>query len=343
MQIPKNIIVRMPNWIGDAVMATPLLADLRRSFPDAKITALCQGVVGELFKHDPTVDEVISFTKPSGWIAHIKRSPLIENLKKGGYDTGILLTGSFSSAWMFFRAGIKNTIGFAGNLRSPLLSKAVPIPKDKETTHLTEVYKALLIPLGIQPSSTKPYLVVTEQEKEEAKNFFRRLGVPENAKLIGINPGAAYGSAKCWLPDRFHDTAKALLEDPNVWVIFFGDAKGRAVTEEAARALGDRAINLAGKTSLRELLAFISQLRVLLTNDSGPMHIASALHIPQVALFGSTSEVKTGPLNRSIVIHKHVECSPCYKRECPIDFRCMTRIHTDEVVEAIQRLLNEGK
>ncbi|MCB1114078.1 MAG: lipopolysaccharide heptosyltransferase II [Chlamydiia bacterium] len=340
MDNPKNIIVRMPNWIGDAVMAMPVLADLRHQFPKAKISALCQGGAGELLKHDPRVDEVISFKKPSGFIAHIKRSPLIENLKKGNYDTGLLLTNSFSSAWMFFRGGVSNRIGFSKNLRSWLLNAPIPFPKNMETTHLTQTYKKLLSPLGIKPSGTKPDLIVSASEKAEAKKFLEHLGVPDDAILVGVNPGAAYGSAKCWLPDRFHDTAKELLKDPKVWILFFGDQKGRPLTEEVSQDLGDRVINLAGKTTLRELVVYISCLNVLLSNDSGPMHIASALSVPVVALFGSTNDTKTGPINRSIVIHKHVECSPCYKRECPIDFRCMTKIHTDEVVQAIRRLLD---
>lgn len=340
MTNPKNIIVRMPNWIGDAVMATPILADLRNKFPEAKITALCQGVIGELLTHDPHLNEIISYVKVSGFIPHIKRTPLIESLIQGSYDTGILLTHSFSSAWMFFRGRVKNRIGFAGNGRTWLLNESLPFPKNMETTHLVGTYKTLLSPLGIPPSRTLPYLVVSPQEKEEGKVFFERLGIPSDAKLVGINPGAAYGSAKCWLPDRFRAVAKALLEDPKVWVIFFGDAKGRPLTEEIAADLGDRVINLAGKTRVRELITYISFLNVLLTNDSGPMHIASALKVPVVALFGSTNDTKTGPIGPSIVIHKHVECSPCYKRECPIDFRCMTRIHSDEVLSAIQRMLN---
>lgn len=342
MHSPKNIIIRMPNWIGDAVMATPIIADLRSQFPEAKLSALCQGVIGELLLHDPHIDEIISFQKLNGWIAHLKRSPLIENLQKGDYDLGLLLTNSFSSAWTFLRGGVKNRIGFSDNGRTLLLNQSFPFPSDMEKTHLIQTYKTLLSPLGIPKSETKPYLVISKDEKFEAQKFLEKQGVPKNTQLIGVNPGAAFGTAKCWLPDRFHDTAKALLSDPSVWILFFGDAKGRSLTEGIAKGLGPRVINLAGKTSIRELISLISQLKALLTNDSGPMHIASALNIPLVALFGSTSDTKTGPINRSLVIHKHVECSPCYKKVCPIDFRCMTRIHTDEVVNAIRRLLSDG-
>ena len=343
MANPKNIIVRMPNWIGDAVMGTPILKDLRKALPQAKITALCQGVIGQLLSADPHIDEILSFQKPSGWIHHLRVFPLIEDLRKGEYDTGILLTNSLSSAWWFFRGAVRNRIGFTGRGRGFLLNHALPFPDDVEKIHLVTTYKHLLTPLGIPLSDTLPKLYVTEEESREARSLLDRQGAPPDSIIIGINPGAAFGSAKCWLPDRFHAVAKRLLKDPRVWIILFGDAKGRELTDQIAGDLGERVLNLAGKTQLRELAAFISLLNVLLTNDSGPMHIASALGVPLVALFGSTSDIKTGPFGNSTVIHKHVECSPCYQRTCPIDFRCMTRIETDEVVDALLKKIDESR
>lgn len=336
----------MPNWIGDAVMATPVIHDLAEHFPDAKITLMCQGAIGQLFAHDPSVSEILPFKKPNGWIHHLRINPTIEKLRQGAFDTGILLTNSWSSAWWFFRGRVKNKIGFGGRGRTCLLNQALPYPKNMETQHLVITYKELLAPLGISSSSTKPRLFVTEDEKKSAQSQLMKEGVIEDAILIGINPGAAYGTAKCWLPERFHEVAKELLKDPRVYIVFFGDAQGRTLTEKIAAHLGPRAINLAGKTNLRELMAHISLLNTLLTNDSGPMHMASGLSVPVVALFGSTNSVKTGPteggLYKSTVIHKHVECSPCYKRVCPIDFKCMTRIHSEEVATAIRKMLDES-
>ncbi len=163
---------------------------------------------------------------------------------------------------------------------------------------------------------------------------------PAEHTIIGINPGAAYGSAKCWLPDRYVEVSKRLLEDPKVRILYFGDFAGASLVRSICDQLPDRVINFAGRTSLRELLALLLHCRVFLTNDSGPMHVASALGVPLVALFGSTSDVRTGPYQNGIVIHKHVECSPCYQRECPIDFRCMNRIETDEVYDAILKQLH---
>jgi heptosyltransferase II len=336
---PKNIIIRMPNWLGDVVMATPVLADVRQRFPDAKITAMCQANVAPLLKHDPNLNEIYSFRRPSGWIHRVQHLEVIDFLQHGQFDLGLLLTNSFSSTFWFWRGNVKNRLGFGYSLRRFLLDKSVPIPKEIEKQHLVKTYKELLLPLGIPVSNTPPKLFVSQQEIEDAKELLLTLGVSSTDTLIGINPGAAYGSAKCWLPDRFKALTERLIETPTNRVIYFGDQAGSSLVSEICKSFPRQVINLAGKTSLRTLLALIKSCSVFLTNDSGPMHIASALGTPLVALFGSTSDVKTGPYMGGEVIHKHVECSPCYKRVCPIDFRCMTRITVNEVYDAIQQKL----
>jgi heptosyltransferase-2 len=167
-------------------------------------------------------------------------------------------------------------------------------------------------------------------------------GVKPHHKIIGINPGAAYGSAKCWLPERFREVTMRLLEDKDTIIVYFGDLVTSNLVKEVCQGLSNRVINMAGLTSLRELACLISLCDVLLTNDSGPMHIAGALGTPVVALFGSTSAVVTGPFQEnSKVIQKHVSCSPCYRRTCPIDFRCMRQIEVDEVVQSVSEMLHK--
>lgn len=340
---PKNIIVRMPNWLGDLVMATPILHDIRKKWPNAHITAMCQSNVGLLLKHDPNINEIYSYKKPNGWIHRKQHLDIIEKLQLGKYDLGILLTNSFSSAWWFWRGKVANRVGFATNLRSLLLNKAVPFPAQKETQHLVLTYKALLEPMGIPISSTPPCLHVSQEEKAAAHALLATQGISIGKHfIVGINPGAAYGSAKCWLPERFREVTKKLLEDPRIAIIYFGDPNGAPLVNEICNGINGRIINLAGKTSIRELLALIESCNVMLTNDSGPMHIASALNVPLLALFGSTSDVKTGPYSGGTVIHKRVECSPCYKRVCPIDFRCMKRIESDEVYQALLRIIADN-
>ena len=294
-QQPENIIVRMPNWLGDLVMATPILQDIRQKWPNAHITAMCQSNVSALLQHDPHINDIYSYKKPSGWAHRRQHLDIIEELQKGEYDLGLLLTNSFSSAWWFWRGNVADRIGFATNLRSWLLNKAVPFPVNKETQHLVLTYKALLAPMGIPLSTTSPRLYVSPSEQQAAHILLGSYGVAlKDQILVGINPGAAYGSAKCWLPDRFRAVTQRLLEDPRITVVYFGDAAGAPLVNDICQGLGERVINLAGKTSIRELLALMQSCAVLLTNDSGPMHIASALGVPLVALFGSTSDVKTG-------------------------------------------------
>jgi heptosyltransferase-2 len=338
---PRNILVRMPNWIGDLVMATPVLADLRHHWPESKLTAMCQGGIGAILEADPHLDEILSFKRPSGWIHRKEHGDILTPLRQGHYDLGILLTHSFSSAWWFWRSHVQNRIGYATHWRSWLLNYPISLPQQIDHQHLVITYKMLLQPLGIPLSETPPTLYITEEEKLMVQEAFIQFDIQPGQIIIGINPGASYGSAKCWLPSRFKEVAHRLLENPKIVLLFFGDKPGIPLVNEICKDLGSRAINLAGKTSLRELMAFIQACQLFLTNDSGPMHMASALNVPLVALFGSTNDQTTGPYQGGQVIHKHVECSPCYRRECPIDFRCMTQIEAAEVYQEIQKLLNE--
>lgn len=342
-QKPKNILVRMPNWLGDLVMATPVLKDLRDAFPKAEITAMCQTKSCALIQHDPNIDEIFCFQKPSGWVHRRHHLEIIEPLRQGKYDLGILLTNSFSSAWWLWRGHVQNRIGFKDHLRNFLLDKAVHYPSNKESQHLVYTYKALLEPLGILNTHSTPHLYLKDSEIESAKEFLRKYNIdPDKHKVVGINPGAAYGSAKCWPPQRFESVTRKLLESPNHRAVFFGDLGGAELVNDICRNLPERAVNLTAKTSIRELMALIKLCSVFLTNDSGPMHIAAALKTPLVAIFGPTSDLKTGPFGHGKVIHKHVECSPCYKRVCPIDHRCMTQIEDREVYQEIMSMLEKS-
>jgi heptosyltransferase-2 len=339
-----HIIIRMPNWIGDAVMATPLIKDLRRHFPQAEIALMCQGAIGQLFQKDPQIDEILSFQKSNGWLRG-QHSNIICPLRYGGYDLGILTTNSLSSAWWFWRGEVQNKIGFSKGLRRLFLDMPLPFPQDKETIHQVDLYKKLLTPLGILPSETKMYLHVTEEETTETKTFLRNYGVNVGEeKIIGINPGAAYGSAKCWLPERFRKLAEMLREHLGAKVIFLGDGSQKALVNTIVSGLDKGVVNLAGKTTLRQLMALINSIDLLVANDSGPMHMASALGKPLVALFGSTNYIRSGPYNGGTVLYKAVPCSPCHKRVCPIDFPCMKGISVEDVYTAcIKELESRGK
>lgn len=330
----------MPNWVGDLVMATPILTDLRKAFPKASIVAMCRTSVCELLKEDDAIDELFCFTRPSNhFLRRQEHRNIIAKIEASHSDLGILLTHSFSSAWWFWQGKVKRRIGYATSFRSLLLTDPVPFPQKK--MHQVDLYKRLLEPVGISPSATAPRLFVTDKEVEESKQLLYQRGYVAGKTLIGINPGAAFGSAKRWLPDRFRQLALELLEDRDLFVVFFGDAASIDLVKEICRDLPQRAMNLAGVTSLRELACLIKDCDVLVTNDSGPMHIAAAFGTPLVALFGSTDEQVTGPYGqKEAVINKRVSCSPCLKRVCPIDFRCMKEIHVKEVAQKVREKIH---
>lgn len=332
---PQNILVRMPNWIGDLVMATPVLTDLRNAFPKARITAMCRRPLCDLLERDEAIDELFCFARPSNDFSRREEfRDIIAKVRAGHYDTGILLTNSFSSAWWFWQGRVKRRIGYSAHFRRFLLTDSLSLPKEKE--HQVITYKKLLQPLGAPLSETTPRLYLAEKEIEEAKTLLTQRGYIKGKKLIGINPGAAYGSAKCWPPERFKALAMRLLLETDAYIVFFGDSSTATIVKEIAQGLPEKVIDLAGVTNLRELASIIKECNVLVTNDSGPMHIGAALNVPLVALFGSSDEEITGPFGQmDNVIHKKVPCSPCFKRTCPIDFRCMKGIHVDEVVERV--------
>ncbi len=324
-----KILVRMPNWVGDLVMATPVLADLRRAYPEASITAMALSSMVELLREDRSIDALFPFHRHLSQLEKGDDRSIIAKIKAGQYDLGILLPNSFSSAWWFWQGKVKRKIGYSSFSRRFLLTDRVELPEEK--MHQVDRYKRLLLPLGIRFSETRPKLIFSQKEIEEAKLLLFRKGYVEGANLVGIHPGAAYGSAKCWPPDRYRELALALVQE-NLFVVFFGDARASGLISEICLGLPSSVINLAGETSIRELSCLIHDCDVFVTNDSGPMHIAAAVGTPLVALFGSTDDAVTGPYGNPLsVINKKVSCSPCLKRVCPIDFRCMMQISVGEV------------
>lgn len=334
----KKIVVRMPNWIGDFVMALPVIHTIKKCYPTCHLTVMCKTPLQELIKHDPHVDAILTFDKKALKKQGIRK--LIASIRRENYDIALLLTHSFSSAWWFWLARVKVRIGYRGHFRKWLLTEKLEFSSDIEEKHLVTTYLKLLDFFGLQRKEEPPQLFVEDEEKVQAIEKLEKCGIKKNHVLIGINPGAAYGSAKCWIPERFTTVAKKLLhENPNFRLVFFGDLSGKPLVDHICTSIGDGAINLAGQTHLRELMSMIASCRFFLTNDSGPMHLADALKVPLLALFGSTNPIKTGPYIQRNIIQKKVSCSPCYKRVCPIDFKCMKGIQVDEVYEKVKVLL----
>jgi len=326
----KTIAIRCPNWIGDAVMATPVFEQIKKLFPEAHLIAVAHHPIAELLENIKSIDEMLAFSRKPA-VKSKEEARITHLLKNKKIDLGILLTNSFSSAWSFFRAGIHDRLGYKAHFRSPLLTIPLSLPKNEQ--HDTYTYLDLLKPLGpiIYPDTLS--LSLTSEEIDHIKKRLNTLGVDASHTLLVINPGAAYGSAKCWPKRNFYDLTTHFLKKQHIRIVCIGN------DSYASQDLPKGIINLVNKTSIRELMALLATCNCLITNDSGPMHIAAAFKTPLVALFGSTNPFRTGPFNHVTVLYKHVDCSPCYKRICPKDFRCMHQITTDEAIQAVENLL----
>ncbi|OGN61043.1 MAG: lipopolysaccharide heptosyltransferase II [Chlamydiae bacterium RIFCSPHIGHO2_12_FULL_27_8] len=314
----NNFIVRMPNWIGDIIMALPVLEDIKTNFPNSHLAVLIKQKHLSLLKNNSFIDEYLFLED---------KKKLIKNLKK--FETGVLLTNSFSSALLFYRARIKKIIGYSKDLRNFFLTESIKYKNEK--IHQIDKYKKLLNFLNISNSQSLPILKLKNEDINEAKNLLLNSGYDYKNKLIGINCTAAFGDAKCWPKERYKELITKFLEQ-NYKVIFFSEKKDDFFSDLSI-------LNFQGNTNLSQLIHLINECSLFISNDSGPMHIASSLKRPLIAIFGSTCDIRTGPYN-GYVIKKNVSCSPCFKRKCPIDFRCMKNISVKEVFEKSVEILN---
>ncbi|MCH1430166.1 MAG: lipopolysaccharide heptosyltransferase II [Chlamydiales bacterium] len=338
----KKVLLRMPNWIGDFVMATPLIKDIKSEFPDCHLTLLLSKGFAGLVEADDLVDEVIAAPSLRGLLSNSVKQDVFSEIRSKGFDVNILTTNSFSSALQSWQSDIPLRVGFKNEFRSFFLSHPINFPHNKQKQHLVKTYKKLLSPFGIAESSTKPYLNISTQSLDDARKLLSEYGInPGEHTILGINPGAAYGSAKCWPQERFAEVAKRLSENEHTRILFFGAPEQKGMIDHICSQQNDKVINLASKTNLSQLIALIKLSDIMLSNDSGPMHLSYALETPVVAVFGSTNDTATGPYCFGRVIHKRVSCSPCYLRKCPIDFRCMRSITADEVCHTLSVFLEK--
>lgn len=333
----RNILVRATNWIGDAVMSIPALQALRARFPDARISILARPWVAGLYSSEPFCDNIISYETPSGWRGLAAKRRIASDLRRRKFDCAILLPNSFESAAITRLAGIPIRIGYARDARGWLLTHPIPVPLAGETpAHQRFYYLELLKRARLIDGYSLDWSI----RLSVAKPIRAR---ENSAPVIGVSPGAAYGGAKRWLPERFAEAAVQIARERNASVAVFGSKEEFNICESVRQSVESLAVsctNFAGKTTLAEFIELAAACDVFLTNDSGAMHIASALGVPTVAIFGATDDEATGPTGpNSRVIRQPVECSPCLLRECPIDHRCMTRVDASRVAEAALSLV----
>jgi heptosyltransferase-2 len=334
-----KILIRATNWVGDAIMALPALRAVRKRFPEAEIAIVGRPYVADIYRDQEICNQLIPYD-PKGLHAGFSgRERLAAELRAQKFDVALLLQNAFDAAWLAWRANIPERIGYARDVRSFLLTKAVPLPRHGEIpAHEKFYYLELLRRAGWLDSvqdETFIGLSVPEEKRRNADELLCKFGVRQGALRIAIGAGASYGSAKCWPPPRFAEVANRLQSEADADVILFGTAAEATVSTAISGELRRPPINLTGKTAIADLPALLSQCHLFIGNDSGAMHVAAAVGLPIVAVFGPTDPNGTAPVTtRCSIVQQKPYCSPCFLRCCPTDHRCMTAITAGMVAAA---------
>jgi len=335
---PRSIIVKATNWVGDTVLTTPALGTLRKNFPSARITVLARPWVSPLLEHHPCVDELWSHDEKQGVGEYLK---VVRRIRSRRFDLGISFPNSFSAAFLLWAGVVKRRIGHQTYHRGAFLSDAIEVSSAILRAHQVHYYLHILKNLcDVEQTEATLFLFVTDEERASIRERLKQEGIGESDMLVLLNPGARYGSAKRWDPERYAEVADYLTERHGAHVVAIGSKYDSPIVEEVQSAGKHDLIHYAGNTTLRELMALIERANLLVTNDSGAMHIAAAFNVPLVAIFGSTDWRTTYPFSENaVVVRKDTACAPCLLRECPEDHECMKKIEVKDVIEALETLL----
>jgi heptosyltransferase II len=335
--VSQRIVVRLPNWLGDIVMAMPALAAIRRHFAGETLAVAAPAAFAGLCRALPGVDEVTPLEGRGVWAigAHV------EALRAGRFETVVLLTNSFVSALEAQRAGIPERWGVRRDFRAPLLTRGVKRPRPAEKHH-SLYYVGVVHALGIA-SPAEHLLLRSDQAVADAMRArLVACGWRESTPLVALAPGAAYGSAKRW-PAAHAAAAIGELQARGVQVVLVGAGADREAARAIESAAPSRPINLAGETDLAQLVGLFASCRLVIANDSGAMHVASAVGRPVVAVFGPTDELATAPLGPHTIVRHDVWCRPCLLRECPLDHGCLQGVSGHQVVQAALPWLGQSE
>ena len=323
---PFRILIRSSNWLGDAVMSLPAVRAIKAGRPDARVTIASPENIVPMWKLVSEVDAVIPLSKSRliSVVWSLRREP--------SFDVAILFPNSLRAALEAWLAGIPRRVGYRGHWRRWLLDQIVPVPrKPGPPEHHSFRFLRIARECGADTSNIQHSILSAERLARHQLS-----SINDQPVRIGLCPGAEYGPAKRWLPERFAEVAKEISAHLSIQWILLGTARDATTGQQIAAALGHHCVNRIGKTSLDQLIGELRECRLLLTNDTGAMHLAALLGVPVVAIFGSTEPRLTGPLgNGHLILRRHVECSPCFLRECPIDFRCMKAVSVQEVADAV--------
>lgn len=337
MAPPAKIMVRATNWIGDGVMMTPALGVLRQQFPEAEIVIVANPLVAHLFTRHPWCDRVLVLDRRGASRGVVGLIRFAGMLRAERFGLAVLFQKAFEAALLAFLAGIPVRAGFATDARGFLLTHRTPLTPQIKRLHHSRHYLEMLDAFGVRGED---YPLKLELSPDEVARVGAQTGFGE---WLVLNPGAAYGSAKRWYPDRFAAVGNRLSSQLGIPVVIVGGPAEVTIGGDIEQQLSVPAVNLVGRTTVREMMAVIGKSRLVISNDSGPMHIAAAFGAPTVAIFGPTDHTTTYPLSRrSVVVHSGAECAPCLKRQCPIDHHCMLNVTVDDVVSAALDLIGAG-
>ncbi len=338
-----KILIRVPNWIGDAVLCLPAIEAIRSIYPGSEISILAKPWVRDVFLNNPAVDRIVIYDRDAAHKGMKGFIRLIVELRAEGYDMAILFQNAFEAALLTWLSRIPVRVGYSRDGRGVLLSRGFrPSPRIMENRHHLYYYLKIAEILGYKTGdmNIRPRIPLTKEEDALASAIIEEMGIKR--PFVGIHPGASYGRAKRWKTEGFASVARGLIERMNLSIALFGGMDDRGIGEEIVSCVDSPYIyNVIGRLPLRSSIALINKACLFITNDTGPMHIASALSVPIVAIFGSTDPALTGPIGGSFtVIRKELMCSPCFERECPEgDYRCMEMIEPEEVLSATISLI----
>ena len=347
-----RLLVRATNWVGDAILSVPALAAIRGRWPEAEISVLARPWVADLYRDQGLANRIIPFDHRGRHRGPLGLERLARELRSARFNAAVLFQNAFEAAWIVWRARILERIGYARDGRGPLLTKAIPVPLAGEIpAHESNYYLELLRRAGwidSLPEITPVRLRVAPEAHDRAEKLLRDVGCPPEGVRIAFGAGAAYGTAKCWPANRYADLARTLVSEYGARVLLFGAASEAAVAAEVEQGAGPGVINLIGRSAIGDLPALLSCCGLFIGNDSGAMHVAAAVGVPVVAVFGPTDAEGTRPLtSRLSVVQRKVACSPCFLRHCPIDHRCMKFVDLQMVLDAargwLTRTAAEGK
>jgi len=341
-----KLLIRATNWVGDAIMALPALQAVRKRFPQAEIAILALPYVADIYRGQGVADELIAYDRKGQHAGIQGREQLAAELKAKNFATALLLQNAFDAAWIAWRAGIPERIGYDCDARGLLLTNAIRAPRAGEIpAHEMFYYLELVKRAGwidALPDVSEISLLVTDEQTLRAEEKLQSFGARRGAMRVAVGAGASYGSAKCWPPERFAAAINRLMRERKAEIILFGTLAEAAVSAAIQAGLDQAVLDLTGKTEIAELPALLSRCTVFLGNDSGAMHVAAAVGLPVVAVFGPTDPWGTAPVTaRCTIVQEKPYCSPCFLRKCPTDHRCMTAVAPQTVSDGVLRALAE--